>query len=144
MSLIYGLVARGSVILAEHANSSGNFTSVTQHILEKIPPNNSKLTYVYDRYLFHYVCQDGIVYMCMADDSFGRRVPFAFLEDMKSRFLSSYSVDRAKTAPAYGMNEFSRTIAKQMEFFSHNPNAYKVSQVLREIEQLKDVMVQNI
>ncbi|KAK9686030.1 hypothetical protein K7432_015282 [Basidiobolus ranarum] len=63
---------------------------------------------------------------------------------MKSRFLSSYSVDRAKTAPAYGMNEFSRTIAKQMEFFSHNPNADKVKQVQGEIEQVKDVMVQNI
>ena len=72
MSLIYGLVARGSTILAEHTNSSGNFATgnnfsydhsvsyfailtwlflvVTQAILEKIPPNNSKLTYVYDRY----------------------------------------------------------------------------------------------
>jgi vesicle-associated membrane protein 7 len=66
MSLIYGLVARGSTILAEHTNSSGNFASgkrslwvdfvnhlysvlVTQAILDKIPPNNSKLTYVFDR-----------------------------------------------------------------------------------------------
>ncbi|KAI8072068.1 hypothetical protein BDF21DRAFT_424822 [Thamnidium elegans] len=51
MSLIYGLVARGPTILAEHTNSSGNFATVTQAILEKIPPNNSKLTYVYDRYV---------------------------------------------------------------------------------------------
>jgi hypothetical protein len=27
MSLIYGLVARGSTILAEHTNSNGNFAS---------------------------------------------------------------------------------------------------------------------
>ncbi|CEG83963.1 Putative Vesicle-associated membrane protein 7 [Rhizopus microsporus] len=90
MSLIYGLVARGSVILSEHMNSSGNFATVTQAILEKIPPNNSKLTYVYDRYLFHYICEDGITYMCMADDSFGRRIPFIFLQDLKEKFLSTY------------------------------------------------------
>ncbi|RIB09525.1 vesicle-associated membrane protein [Gigaspora rosea] len=144
MSLIYGLVARGSVILAEHTNSSGNFTQVTQAILEKIPPNNSKLTYVYDRYLFHYICEDGLTYMCMADDSFGRRVPFAFLQDIKERFLANYSRERINEAPTYGLNEFSKVISKQMEYFSSNPEADKLKKVHGEIEQVKDVMVHNI
>ncbi|CAG8481948.1 5159_t:CDS:2 [Ambispora leptoticha] len=144
MSLVYGLVARGPIILAEYTNSSGNFTQVTQAILEKIPPNNSKLTYVYDRYLFHYICEDGLTYMCMADDSFGRRIPFAFLQDIKERFLATYSKDRANTALPYGMNEFSKVIANRMEYFSTNPNADRIKQVHGEIEQVKDVMVHNI
>ncbi|KAF9383214.1 hypothetical protein CPB97_006650 [Podila verticillata] len=145
MSIIYALVARGTIILAEYTNSSGNFTTVTEAILEKIPPNNSKLTYVYDRYLFHYICEDGLTYMCMADDTFGRRIPFAFLQDMKERFLAQYSRERALSALVpYGMNEFSKTIAKQMEYFSTNPNADRIKQVQGEIEQVKDVMVHNI
>ncbi|KAI8582059.1 hypothetical protein K450DRAFT_228829 [Umbelopsis ramanniana AG] len=143
MSLIYGLVAHGFVILAEHTNSTGNFAQVTQAILEKIPPNNSKLTYVYDRYLFHYICEDGLTYMCMADDSFGRRTPFAFLQDIKEKFLTAYDRDAALNAPIYGMNEFSKVIAKQMEY-STNPGANKLKQVHGEIEQVKDVMVHNI
>ncbi|CAG8564957.1 690_t:CDS:2 [Funneliformis caledonium] len=144
MSLIYGLVARGPVILAEYTSSSGNFTQVTQAILEKIPPNNSKLTYVYDRYLFHYICEDGLTYMCMADDTFGRRIPFSFLQDIKERFLATYSKERANTALPYGMNEFSKVIAKQMEYFSNDPSADKIKQVHGEIEQVRDVMVHNI
>ncbi|RHZ63262.1 hypothetical protein Glove_330g35 [Diversispora epigaea] len=144
MSLIYGLVARGSVILAEYTNSSGNFTQVTQAILEKIPPNNSKLTYVYDRYLFHYICEDGLTYMCMADDSFGRRIPFLFLQDIKERFLVTYSKDRATTAVPYGMNEFSKVIQKQMEHFSDVSHADRIKKVHGEIEQVKDVMTRNI
>jgi len=144
MSLIYGLIARGPVILAEHTNSTGNFTQVTQAILEKIPPNNSKLTYVYDRYLFHYICEDGLTYMCMADDSFNRRIPFAFLQDIKERFLTTYGQERPFTALPYGINEFSKTIAKQMEYYSTNPNADRIKQVHGEIEQVKDVMVHNI
>ncbi|KAG0238937.1 hypothetical protein BGW42_000099 [Actinomortierella wolfii] len=145
MSIIYALVARGSIILAEYTNSSGNFTTVTEAILEKIPPNNSKLTYVYDRYLFHYICEDGLTYMCMADDTFGRRIPFAFLQDIKERFLAQYPRERALNAVVpYGMNEFSKTIAKQMEYFSTNPNADRIKQVQGEIEQVKDVMVHNI
>ncbi|KAG0002115.1 Vesicle-associated membrane protein [Entomortierella chlamydospora] len=145
MSIIYALVARGTIILAEYTNSSGNFTTVTEAILEKIPPNNSKLTYVYDRYLFHYICEDGLTYMCMADDSFGRRVPFAFLQDIKERFLTHYGHERALNAQVpYAMNEFSKTIAKQMDYFSTNPEADRIKQVQGEIEQVKDVMVHNI
>ncbi|KAF9896845.1 hypothetical protein BX616_006654, partial [Lobosporangium transversale] len=96
-------------------------------------------------YLFHYVCEDGLTYMCMADDTFGRRVPFAFLQDIKQRFLEQYGRDRGLNAHVpYAMNEFSKTIAKQMEYFSSNPNADRIKQVQGEIEQVKDVMVQNI
>ncbi|KAF9285930.1 Vesicle-associated membrane protein [Mortierella alpina] len=164
MSIIYALVARGSLILAEYTNSSGNFTTgiaihicqlrrqktkknwfLTEAILEKIPPNNSKMTYVYDRYLFHYICEDGLTYMCMADDSFDRRIPFAFLQDIKQKFLEQYGRERAlESLLPYSMNEFSKTLAAQMEYFSTNPNADRIKQVKGEIEQVKDVMVQNI
>lgn len=82
--------------------------------------------------------------MCMADDDFGRRIPFSFLQDIKQRFLAAYSKDRIETALAFGMNEFSKVIAKQMEFYSSNPNADRIRQVHGEIEQVKDVMVHNI
>lgn len=49
MALIYALVARGNTILAEYTENSGNFTTVTQSILDKIPNHDTKCTYVYDR-----------------------------------------------------------------------------------------------
>lgn len=68
--------------------------------------------------MFHYICEDGITYMCMADDSFGRRIPFIFLQDLKEKFLTTYGKNRAIEAPPYGLNEFSRVIEKQMVIFS--------------------------
>jgi hypothetical protein len=46
----------------------------TQTILSKIPPNNSKLTYVWEQFLFHYISEGGFTYLVMADDSAGRYV----------------------------------------------------------------------
>ena len=37
--------------------------------MSKIPPNNSKLTYVWEQYLFHYVSEGGFTYLVMADDA---------------------------------------------------------------------------
>jgi hypothetical protein len=40
------------------------------------------------RHVFHYIVEDGITYLCMADDPARRRLPFAFLEDIKGRCVS--------------------------------------------------------
>jgi vesicle-associated membrane protein 7 len=46
----------------------------TQTILSKIPAQDGKMTYVWEQYLFHYVAENGFVYLVMADDAAGRYV----------------------------------------------------------------------
>lgn len=38
------------------------------------------MSYVYDKFVFHYIAVDGLVFMCMSDESMQRRLCFAFLE----------------------------------------------------------------
>ena len=106
-----------------------------------------KMSYVYDSHVFHYIVEDGIVYMCMCDDSgegFKRRVPYAFLEDVKDRFRANYG-EAARTAIAFAMNEdFGRTtLASQMAYFN-GPSGDALAQVNTKIDDVKNVMVQNI
>lgn len=68
MPILYSVVARGPIILAKHAACAGNFEEVTEKILTKIPPHNDKLTYSQGPYLFHYICEDYLTYMCITDD----------------------------------------------------------------------------
>jgi len=135
-----------STVLAEYnvPSVSGNFAMVTRKILEKIPPQNGKMSYSYDRHIFHYSVDNGLTYLCMADEAFGRRVPFAFLEDIRNRFLATYG-NRWQTAPALGMNEdFGRVLQVQMEYFSNNPNADKVNKVKGQLDEITGIMMQNI
>ncbi|KAL3898241.1 MAG: hypothetical protein SGCHY_002881 [Lobulomycetales sp.] len=143
--LIFSVIARGSTVLAEYAASTGNFQEIAAHILEKIPKDDSKMTFVYERYLFHYIKQNGVTYMCMAGDEFGRRIPFAFLEDVSTKFESAFGRDRIETAISYGLNEFSKTLASRMEFYSSgNPEADRIRGVQREIQDVRDIAVANI
>uniref|UniRef100_A0A2K5E232 AP-3 complex subunit delta-1 n=1 Tax=Aotus nancymaae TaxID=37293 RepID=A0A2K5E232_AOTNA len=64
-------------------------------------------------YLFHYICQDRIVYLCITDDDFERSRAFNFLNEIKKRFQTTYG-SRAQTALPYAMNsEFSSVLAAQ-------------------------------
>lgn len=52
----------------------------------------------------------------MAEESFGRRIPFSFLEDIRGRFKSTYG-NRGLTSIAHAMQaDFSRILQKQMVF----------------------------
>uniref|UniRef100_A0A8C9FV02 AP-3 complex subunit delta-1 n=1 Tax=Pavo cristatus TaxID=9049 RepID=A0A8C9FV02_PAVCR len=69
------------------------------------------ITYVY---LFHYICQDRIIYLCITDDDFERSRAFNFLNEIKKRFQTTYG-SRAQTALPYAMNsEFSSVLAAQL------------------------------
>ena len=74
-AIVYALVARETVILAEFAAGTGNFASITRKILEKIPSTDSRMSYVCDRHIFHIMVFDGLTYMCMAEEDFGRCAP---------------------------------------------------------------------
>ena len=113
-------------------------------ILEKLPTTDSRVSYSQDRHLFHVVCSAGIVYLCMADEAFGRRIPFAFLEEVRDRFVAAYG-GGATTALAYAYNtEFSRVLHQQMDYFSSNPAADALSRAKGEMAEVKSVMVENI
>eukprot|EP01117_Protostelium_nocturnum_P006487 TRINITY_DN2338_c0_g1_i4.p1 TRINITY_DN2338_c0_g1~~TRINITY_DN2338_c0_g1_i4.p1 ORF type:complete len:222 (-),score=58.71 TRINITY_DN2338_c0_g1_i4:137-802(-) len=145
MPIIYSVVARGTVVLSEYSSAAGNFAQVAKRILEKIPSSpDSKMSYVYERHIFHYCVYDQITYLCMADEAFGRRVPFAFLEEVRKRFKATYG-ERGLTAHAYSMNEdFSRSMSKLMDYYSNDPEADKLNKLKAEVDEVKNVMVDNI
>ena len=58
-SLIYAFVARGTVILAEYTEFSGNFNSIAFQCLQKLPATSNKFTYNCDAHTFTYLLDNG-------------------------------------------------------------------------------------
>ncbi|XP_014675820.1 PREDICTED: vesicle-associated membrane protein 7-like isoform X1 [Priapulus caudatus] len=144
MPILYSVVARGVAVLAKYAGCAGNFAEVTEQILAKIPPENGKLTYSHANYLFHYVCEDRIIYMCITDDVFERSRAFLFLQEIKSRFQTMFG-PRAQTALPFAFNtEFSKVLASQMKYYSDTRAVDPVSRVQTDLDELKGIMVKNI
>ena len=78
MAIQYALVARGTVVLAEHSAAATNAGAVARQVLERLPGGgaDSHVSYTQDRYVFHAKRTDGITALCMADDAAGsKRLP---------------------------------------------------------------------
>ena len=118
---------------------------MTRVLLAKIPVTDGKMTLVYDNYVFHYVVDSGICYMCMSDVTDRHRVPYSFLRDMREAFVNRYGFEAPLTAIAFSFNEeFSRFIQNRMEYYNGGGSADNIDHVKSQIEDVKGVMVQNI
>eukprot|EP00525_Craspedostauros_australis_P006632 CAMPEP_0198133064 /NCGR_PEP_ID=MMETSP1442-20131203/59370_1 /TAXON_ID= /ORGANISM="Craspedostauros australis, Strain CCMP3328" /LENGTH=182 /DNA_ID=CAMNT_0043794169 /DNA_START=1313 /DNA_END=1861 /DNA_ORIENTATION=- len=106
------------------------------------------MTYVYDEYVFHYIVENGICYLCMSDEKNKHRIPFAFLQDMKAQFIAKYGNETPQTAIAFSMNEqFSPVIQNRMDYYNSDEadrGIDNIGAVKTQIDEVKGVMVQNI
>jgi len=145
MTIVYALVSRQKTVLAEYTATLGNFPTVTRMLLAKIPVADGKMTYVYDDYVFHYVVESGICYLCMSDEKNKHRLPYAFLQDLKDKFLAKYGLDAAHRAIAFSFNEeFSRVIQQRMEHYNSGGAMDNIDALKNQIDDVKEGMVQNI
>jgi vesicle-associated membrane protein 7 len=143
MTILYSLISRGTVVLVEYTGTSGNFPTITRVLLGKITLEDGRMSYIYDQYVFHYIIENNIIYLCLCDDSNKRRLPFNFLDDIKDRFLNKFG-NQAQQAIAYSFTQqFSPILRERMEYFN-GPGGDSFSAVNNKIEDVKNVMVRNI
>ena len=142
--IVYAVIARQKAVLAEFTMTSGNFPTVTRVLLSKIQDKDSKMSYVYDRHVFHYVVSSGITYLCMADQSSRRRVAFAFLEDIKRRFGAQYGRIMHGVQPFTMNQEFAPVLQRQMTFYNSDPGSDELTKVKTQLEDVRHVMVENV
>lgn len=145
MPILYSLVARGTTILAKYASRSGNFDEVAENVLTKIPAEDDMLTYTQGKYLFHYISENNIVYMCITDDDFQRSKAFLYLAEIKRRFKAAYGQD-AQTAVPYAMNtDFARALASTMKHYSESNQEIDVlASVMGDLDELKVIVKKNV
>ncbi|KAL3634402.1 hypothetical protein CASFOL_021456 [Castilleja foliolosa] len=145
-TLIYSLVARGTVVLADYTEFKGNFNSIASQCLQKLPSSNNKFTYNCDGHTFNYLVQDGFTYCVVAVDSAGQQTPIAFLERVKEEFTSKYGGGKAESAgPNSLKKEFGPTLKAQMQYCVDHPEEInQLAKVKAQVSEVKGVMMGNI
>jgi len=150
MSLIHALIAdaQSSTILVECSTGKRDFSTAVQTILSKIAPEDSKLTYVWEQFLFHYVAESGVVYLVMADDSIGRRIPFSFLARLQASLPPTTILSEVGEASHHALQlEHERALSALMAEFNADPTAASndaLTTAQNELNQVKDIMVHNV
>ncbi|KAJ5873754.1 uncharacterized protein N7529_002184 [Penicillium soppii] len=166
-SLLYSCIAHRSTILAEHSSpgtSSTAASSLASIILPKITHDKpQKLTFTHERLFVHYISDspteqagDGtstepsshapLSFIVVASAEQGRRIPFAYLLEMKRKFLLTYPPTSTEfgTLPAYGCAAFNAELRSLLQTYNTAPPADSLASARREIDSVRDIMTENI
>lgn len=151
-SIVYALVARNATILAESSapGIQGNVATVSFSLIDKIrtgsednKAGDSRASYALERHAFHLLRSKGFTFLCVADQTMGRERPFAFLEDVRTRFISLHC-EEASSAAAYSLNDAFSPVMLERLLFYNDPKTNTLSRVRGQVEELRGVMIDNI
>uniref|UniRef100_A0A7S0RW97 V-SNARE coiled-coil homology domain-containing protein n=1 Tax=Chlamydomonas leiostraca TaxID=1034604 RepID=A0A7S0RW97_9CHLO len=145
MPLIYAFVSRDTTVLAEYTPYTGNFNTVAIECLQKLNNPESKFTIACDRHTFNFLVHNGFTYLVVADEAYGRQIPFAFLERVRDEFEEKYA-DKGRLSPAHSLDRtFGPRLKSHMEYcMAHPEEISKIAAVQKKVNEVKDVMVENI
>lgn len=144
--LIYAMVARGTVVLAEHTAYAGNFRDIAAQCLQKLPAGDNCLTYTCDAHTFNFLIHQGYAYCVVATESSGRQIPLALLDMIKEDFNKRYAGGKAATAAANSLSrDFGPRLGEQMKYcMDHPEEVSKLAKVKAQVSEVKGIMMENI
>lgn len=61
------------------------------------------MTITCDKHTFNFLRKDGFTFLVVADEAYGRQIPFAFLERVSEDFMASHAT-RAKAAAPHSLD----------------------------------------
>eukprot|EP00669_Euglena_mutabilis_P008447 TRINITY_DN3500_c0_g1_i2.p1 TRINITY_DN3500_c0_g1~~TRINITY_DN3500_c0_g1_i2.p1 ORF type:complete len:232 (+),score=76.59 TRINITY_DN3500_c0_g1_i2:77-772(+) len=132
MPILYSAIAQKNEIFAEYPEKEHpKLAEVCAKIIAQIPVNeNCKKTFEESTYKFHYKSIGERVYICVADKDTPLRRCYAFLEGIHPLLVRDFQNPK-------------KTLKERMEF--HNdPANDKLANLQSEIDEVKDVMMDNI
>ncbi|KAL8162809.1 hypothetical protein V2J09_014298 [Rumex salicifolius] len=144
--LIYSFVARGTMVLAEYTEFTGNFPAIAAQCLQRLPSSNKKFVYNCDHHSFNFLIHNGYAYCIVSKESVSEKICIAFLERIKQDFINTYGGGKAGTAIAKSLTkDFGPVMKEHMEYvIEHSEEIEKVSKLKEQVSQVKNIMQDNI
>ena len=141
--ILYGVVAKGSCILASHSAKLGNFNDVAKDLLAKIDQqakdpfsqNPSRMTYKDGNYLYHYFVEhgQGVIFLCITEDAFPRKIAFDLMDTLAGKLIQQFPYQlqsKVQLSPFCLNGEFEPIIRAEMEEANTNAISYKETKVI--------------
>ncbi|MDI1486499.1 MAG: hypothetical protein OHK93_005729 [Ramalina farinacea] len=143
------------------SSTSSQTSSLASLILPKINhASPQKLTYTHNQNFIHYIADasseypahsstaGGLTFLVIASSSFGRRIPFGYLVEIKKQFLSRYPPDSTdfSSLPAYGAADFNPSLKKLMVGYGTTEGGKQdaIANTQHEIDNVRGIMTENI
>jgi len=98
------------------------------------------------RYVYHYLLQDSLVFLCICDRSYPRKLAFTYLADLQSEFITLYPATEYLSASCrpYAFVKFDTFIQRTKKTYQDSRATQNLDKLNDELKDVTKVMTKNI
>jgi len=98
------------------------------------------------QYTLHYLISSDIVFMCICDRSYPRKLAFTYLSDLSTEFTTTYPAQQVQSMSMrpYAFMEFDTFISKTKSTYSDTRATQNLDKLNDELRDVTKVMTKNI
>lgn len=143
---LVALPLAASVVEDEHAAALKAQRAQLSAIVNKISAQSEPRASIESGdYTIHYLLVDNIVYMCIADKSYPRKLVFSYLEEVQKEFSKSYNDEaRRPGLRPYAFVQFDGFMQKTTRLYQDARASQNLDKLNAELQDVTKVMTKNI
>ncbi|CAD6501735.1 BgTH12-01984 [Blumeria graminis f. sp. triticale] len=142
-----GLMLCASVDDEQIESSLSEVKSQMKMILRRLNRNSEPQASVESgRYTLHYIISQDIIYLCISEKSYPRKLAFTYLSDVSSEFTTTYSASQihSPSLRPYAFMEFDTFISRTKLTYSDTRATQNLDKLNDELRDVTKVMTKNI
>lgn len=115
-------------------------------LISRITPNSEpQATLESGAYNIHYLISNSIVYICICEKSYARKLAFSYLTEISNEFQHSHGQDAlSSTARPYGYSSFDTFLGKTKKIYQDQRAQSNLDKLNDDLADVKKVMTKNI
>jgi len=114
-------------------------------LLRTIKPDSpSRCTFEEKDYLYHYIMENGVVYLTIAEKGYPRTLAFQYLEKLQEEFQRWHGADVARYDRPYAAVDFDPTMNEIRRDFIDPQAPANLKKLNKDLHQIQHIMSQNI
>ena len=104
----------------------------------------TQMTIETEPYVFHYLFENGICYLCLCERTFSKRLAFSYLEDLATEFQQQYGQRLYTVNRPYSFIEFDTYIQAARKKLNAARSRRNINMLNNDLQDVQRIMVQNI
>ncbi|KAK8191065.1 vesicle transporter SEC22 [Phyllosticta capitalensis] len=142
-----GLVLAASVDDEQSESELVDMKNKVKQILRRVNRNSEPQASIEgSQYTIHYLIDDALVFLCICDRSYPRKLAFTYLADLKSEFTTTYPSQQylAATCRPYAFVEFDTFIQRTKKTYQDSRATQNLDKLNDELKDVTKIMTKNI
>ncbi|OCK76754.1 transport protein-like protein sec22 [Lepidopterella palustris CBS 459.81] len=147
ISRLDGLILAASVDDGESDTEFIEVKGKVKLILRRLNRNSEPQASIESgQYTYHYIINDALVFLCICDRSYPRKLAFTYLADLHSEFTTTYPESQYLSAACrpYAYVEFDTFIQRSKKTYQDSRATQNLDKLNDELKDVTKVMTKNI